>query len=147
MQIQHIDMSVPVSRDTPDGEDITEQPTSRADADLAAMAHALVQAVQHRSGFNWTAHGRVQRHQQFSREIKGIVKRLASTSAAVVKDRSSREEVRVRIYADTLAMFNALTMAQDVQQARDRVIRQWCWRVAGIFALSGASAVVYFLYG
>lgn len=147
MQIEHIDMSVPVARDRSKGKDNTEQPRSRADADLDAMAQALVQIVQQRVGFAWTARSRKQRHELFSREIKGIVKRLASTLAAVVMDRSSREEVRVRIYADTLTMINALTMAQDIRQARSRVVWRWCWRIAGVLALSGASAVAFIVFG
>lgn len=162
MQIQHIDMSVPVSGDATEREESTpakatressressteqSSESSRADADLDVLAQALVHAVRQRGAFSWTQQGRASRREQSSREIKGIVKRLASASAAVVKDRSCRREVRVRIYADALAMINALTAAQEVQQSRSRTVRRWCWRIASVFALSGASAIAI-IYG
>lgn len=166
MQIQHIDMSVPVSGDAPEREENTsgkassESPRqlsngaltgptseqSRTNVDLDALAQALVRAVRQRSGLAWTERGRILKREQSSREIKGIIKRLASASAAVVKDRSCRREVRIRIYADALAMVSALTTAQDLQQARSRTVRRWCWRIASVFAASAAWSVAL-LYG
>ena len=140
MQIQNIDMSVPVGQGTADPQ---EQAAVEVAADEAALGNLIavtLEAMRERTRFAWTAQSRSRRRDQFEREIKSIVKRLASSSASVISDRNGRAEVRVRLYADLSSLAGAVIAEIDHREARVRLLRKCAWIGAVGLVIAGAVA-------
>jgi hypothetical protein len=133
MTIENINMAVPVGRDPVPvvlNDPAAAELASEA-AELESLTHGLLQAIRKRDKTVWSQKARARQQNQFDVEIKGLVKRLATSIASVIPDRQGRSDIRVRIYSDLIAMLSAASKDITSRSARRQILRHWMWSVGG----------------
>lgn len=133
MTIENINMAVPVGRDPVAvvlNDPAAAELASEA-AELESLTHGLLQAIRKLDKAAWSQKARARQQNQFDVEIKGLVKRLASSIASVIPDRQGRSDIRVRIYSDLIAMVSSASKDIASRSARRRTLRHWMWSVGG----------------
>ena len=138
MRIHNVDMAVPVGRPADTADDTIE---SEISAELEALRQRCARAVRQRCGWAWTAQQRTTRQQQFEVELKGIVKKLASTACSDVPDRDARASMRINLYTDLSAVAHTICGEIDASNQRERRRIKWLGGALLLAALTVSSAV------
>lgn len=135
MGVEEVDMSVPVvtaSGGEPGGGDA-------APSETLALA---VAAVRERRRLALTRRARDRRERDYDNALKRIAKRVAAELAGDVPERRLGERLRVRAYAEVVAL--ASVLRDDRRREADRARRLLLWAVAcAAAALAAGGAAIY----
>ena len=124
MHIEDVDMAVPVGHP---GTSAARDLETEISADMAALRERCVNVVQQRYKRTFTARNQMARKRQFEVELKGIIKRLASTACIGIPDRDIKANVRIRLYTDLCIVAQAFCDEMEaIGQRRCRRNRSRC---------------------
>ncbi len=141
MRIQNVNMAVPVGSPAARNTDHEE-----IEAELSAEMHALqdrcIHAVRQRSRLTFTQQQRHLRQQQFDVELKGIVKRLASSACSNIADRDVKADLRARLYTDLSTVAQTISKEAAAAGERHRRLKIW-WGSAVMLMLTIAGVGVW----
>jgi hypothetical protein len=132
MQIEDVDMSVPVGqpgRATPDDLE------AEVSATVQALQERCITVVRQRSRWAFTRRSRVASQQQFTLELKGLIKKLASTACSDIRDRDAKATMRIRLYGDLSAVAQALCDEMEAISRRRRLQQSWLLGILLVVAL------------
>ena len=135
MRIQNVNMAVPVGQPTANDAEALDTEIS---TEMDALRERCVQAIRQRSRFSLSTRQRELRTQQFDVELKGIVKKLASTACSDIADRGIRTDIRVRLYTDLSTIAQAISTEVEATSLRQRRWRKWTRAgfMAAVFTIS-----------
>ena len=122
MHIENVDMAVPVGHPgTPAAGDLE----TNISPEMAALRERCVNVVQQRYKRVFTARTRMARKRQFEVELKGIIKKLASTACIGIPDRDIKASVRIRLYTDLCTVTQAFCDEIEALGQRRRRRNRW----------------------
>jgi hypothetical protein len=138
MRIQNVDMAVPVGRPAMAAADNIQAELS---TEMEALRQRCAHAIRQRCGRAWTAQQRTSRSNQFEVELKGIVKKLASTACSDISDRDARARMRISLYTDLSAIAQTICSEIDASHLRGRRRFRWLGGALLLAALCVSAAV------
>jgi hypothetical protein len=110
-------------------------------SEIERLARGFLAAARSRDRFALTERRRRQRQESFERQLKRLIKTVASEAANAVSDRHGRADVRTRIYAAMMIL--ARLAAHDQKRTARRARRLFNWSLAT--AAMGTAGTVFTL--